>query len=76
VTFGTGNHLVVDKVGLLFLEARLMHPLLATIHEKQLITIYYGEFMTQVTSYVTIKGIVRGHSETTTLFSRTKFILS
>jgi len=76
-TFGTGNHLVVDKVGVLFLEARPMHPLLVTIHEKQLITICHGEFMTQVTSYITINGIVPGHSETTTtLFSSTKFILS
>ena len=34
VTFGAGIHLVVRKVGALFLKARPMHPLLATIHEK------------------------------------------
>jgi len=45
VTFGAGHHLVVGPVGELFLQARPMYPLLATIHEKELIPISHGEFM-------------------------------
>jgi len=45
VTFGAGHHLVIGPVGELFLQARPMYPLLATIHQEEFIPISHGEFM-------------------------------
>ena len=45
VTFRAGYHLVIGPVGDLFLQARPMYPLFATIHQEQLIPISHGEFM-------------------------------
>jgi len=69
VTFGAGHHLVIGPVGELFLQARPMHPLLATIHQEELIPISHGEFMAQVTSHLTIHRVVGSHfSENNTNF--------